>query len=49
LALPITFDSRTKLLFIVNHAILSANPANLAVLQMLLANPGNPLDKPILP
>jgi hypothetical protein len=30
-------------------AILSANPANFAVLRMFVGNPGNPFDKPILP
>lgn len=45
----IAFDSRTKSLLIVNHAIFSANPAHFAVLRMYVGNPGNPLDKPILP
>jgi sugar lactone lactonase YvrE len=45
----IAFDSRTKSLLIVNHAIFSANPAHFAVLRMFVDNPGNPLDKPILP
>ncbi|MGH9755214.1 MAG: SMP-30/gluconolactonase/LRE family protein [Blastocatellia bacterium] len=45
----IAFDSRTKSLLIVNHAILSANPAHFAVLRMFVGNPGNPLDKPLLP
>jgi sugar lactone lactonase YvrE len=45
----IAFDSRTKSLLIVNHAIFTANPAHFAVLRMFVGNPGNPLDKPILP
>jgi sugar lactone lactonase YvrE len=45
----VAFDSRTKSLLIVNHAIFSANPAHFAVLRMFVDNPGNPLDKPILP
>jgi hypothetical protein len=47
--LVVAFDSRAKSLLIVNHAILSANPANFAVLRMFVGNPGNPLDIPILP
>jgi hypothetical protein len=47
--LVVAFDSRTKPLLIANHAILSANPANYAVLWMFVGNPGNPPDKPILP
>lgn len=45
----VAFDSRTKSLLIVNHAIFTANPAHFALLQMFVGNPGNPLDKPILP
>jgi DNA-binding beta-propeller fold protein YncE len=45
----IAFDSRTKSLLIVNHAIFTANPAHFAVLRLFVGNPGNPLDKPILP
>jgi len=46
----IAFDSRTKSLLIVNHAIFNPNPAaHFAVLRMFVGNSGNPLDKPILP
>jgi sugar lactone lactonase YvrE len=45
----IAFDSRTKSLLIVNHAIFTGDPAHFAVLRMFVGNPGNPLDKPILP
>ena len=45
----IAFDSRSKSPLILNHEILSANPAHFAVLRMFVGNPGNPLDKPILP
>ena len=41
--------SRTKSLLIVNHAIFTANAAHFAVLRMFVGNPGNPLEKPILP
>ena len=36
----IAFDARTKSLLIVNHALLSGNPAHFAVLQMALGDPG---------
>ena len=45
----IAFDSRTKSLLIANHALLSMNAANFAVLQMGADDPGDPLEKPALP
>ncbi|HYP29194.1 MAG TPA: hypothetical protein VE262_20960 [Blastocatellia bacterium] len=45
----VAFDGRTKSLLIVNPAILGANPANFAVVQIFAGNPGDPLDKPTLP
>ena len=45
----IAFDARTKSLLIVNHALLSGNPANFAVLQMAADDPGAPLFEPVLP
>jgi len=45
----IAFDARTKSLLIVNHALLSGNPANFAVLRMAAGDPGAPLFEPVLP
>jgi len=45
----IAFDSRSKSLFIVNHALLSANPAHFALLQATVGDPGDELVKPSLP
>jgi sugar lactone lactonase YvrE len=42
----IAFDARTKSLLIANHALLSANPANFAVLKVFVNDPGNELVKP---
>src|SRR5581483_10991092 len=42
----IAFDSRSKSLLIVNHALFTADPAHFAVLQMYVGNPGNPLETP---
>ena len=44
----IAFDSRTKSIMIINHALLSGNPAHFAVLQMFVNNPGNSLNEPPL-
>jgi len=45
----IAFDSRTKSLMIANHASLSGNTANFAVLQAFVGDPGDPLEEPFLP
>jgi len=45
----IAFDKATKTLLIVNHALLTANPAHFFVLQVSVGDPGNPLVKPDLP
>ena len=45
----IAFDSRSKSLFIVNHALLTANPAHFALLQAAVGDPGDELVKPSLP
>lgn len=45
----IAFDSRSKSLLIVNHALLTMDPAHFAVLQVFAGDPGNPLEKPSLP
>lgn len=45
----IAFDKATKTLLIVNHALLTGNPAHFAVLQVHVGDPGNPLVKPDLP
>jgi sugar lactone lactonase YvrE len=45
----IAFDSRSKSLLIVNHALLSGNPANFAVLSLAVGDPGAPLFEPALP
>jgi len=45
----IAFDSRTKSLLIVNHALLSMDPAHFAVLKALVNDPGDPLEEPSLP
>ena len=45
----IAFDSASKSLLIVNHALLSGNPAHFAVLKLYAGDPGNPLEKPFLP
>jgi sugar lactone lactonase YvrE len=42
----IAFDSRSKSLLIVNHALFTANPAHFAVLQMFVGNSGDPLEQP---
>jgi sugar lactone lactonase YvrE len=42
----IAFDSRTKSLLVVNHALLSGNPANFAVLSIYVGDPGDPLSQP---
>ena len=45
----IAFDARSKSLLIVNHALLSGDPAHFAVLQMAAGDPGAPLAEPALP
>ena len=45
----IAFDSRSKSLFVANHALLSGNPAHFAVLQVAVGDPGDELVKPSLP
>ena len=45
----IAFDARSQSLLIVNHALLSGNPANFAVLKMDLGDPGAALFEPALP
>lgn len=45
----IAFDSRSKSLFIANHALLSGDPAHFAVLQAAVGDPGDELVKPSLP
>lgn len=45
----IAFDSRSKSLLIVNHALLSGNPAHFALLQATVDDPGDELVKPSLP
>jgi sugar lactone lactonase YvrE len=42
----IAFDSRTKSVLIANHALLSGNPANFAVLSVYVGDPGDPLSQP---
>ena len=42
----IAFDSRTKSLLLVNHALLSGNPAHFAVLSVYVGDPGDPLSQP---
>lgn len=45
----LAFDKSTKSLLIVNHALLSGNANNFAVLQVHVGDPGDPLVKPNLP
>ncbi|HVQ39862.1 MAG TPA: hypothetical protein VMS31_20140 [Pyrinomonadaceae bacterium] len=42
----IAFDSRTKSVLIANHALLSGNPANFAVLSVYVGDSGDPLSQP---
>jgi sugar lactone lactonase YvrE len=42
----IAFDSRSKSLLIVNHALFTADPAHFAVLRMYVGNAGDPLEQP---
>jgi sugar lactone lactonase YvrE len=42
----IAFDSRPKSVFVINHALLSGNPANFAVLSVYVGDPGDPLSQP---
>ncbi len=42
----LAFDSRTKSLLLVNHALLSGNPAHFAVLRVYVGDPGDPLSQP---
>ena len=42
----IAFDSRTKSVFVANHALLSGNPAHFAVLSVYVGDPGDPLSEP---
>lgn len=45
----IAFDARSKSLLIANHALLSGNPANFAVLRAYVDDPGDSLVTPNLP
>lgn len=45
----IAFDARTKSLLVANHALLSGNPANFAVLQAYVDDPGDALVAPHIP
>ncbi len=42
----IAFDSRTKSLLLVNHALFSADPTHFAVLSVYVGDEGDPLSKP---
>ena len=42
----IAFDSSTKSLLVANHALLSGNPANFAILSIYVGDPGDPLSQP---
>jgi sugar lactone lactonase YvrE len=42
----IAFDSRSKSVFVVNHALLSGDPAHFAVLSVYVGDPGDPLSQP---
>jgi DNA-binding beta-propeller fold protein YncE len=42
----IAFDARTQSLLIANHALLSGNPANFAVLKVVVNDPGDKLVQP---
>jgi len=42
----IAFDNRTKSVLVVNHALLSGNPANFAVLSIYVGQTGDPLSEP---
>jgi sugar lactone lactonase YvrE len=45
----IAFDNRTKSVLVVNHALLSGNPAHFAVLSIYVGATGDPLSEPSLP
>jgi hypothetical protein len=45
----IAFDARSKSLLIANHALLSGNAANFAVLQAYVGDPGDALVTPAIP
>ncbi|HEX4955974.1 MAG TPA: hypothetical protein VF017_21505 [Thermoanaerobaculia bacterium] len=45
----LAFDSRSKSLLVANHALLSGNPANFAVLRVFVDDPGDDLERPDLP
>ncbi len=45
----LALDSRSKRLLVVNHALLSGNPAHFALLAVAVGDPGAPLEKPCLP
>jgi sugar lactone lactonase YvrE len=45
----LAFDSRTRSLLIVNHALFTGNPAHFAVLRAFVGDPGDPLVQPALP
>lgn len=45
----VAFDPSTKMLLIVNHAILSGNPDHFGVLRVWVNDTGDPLEKPYLP
>jgi sugar lactone lactonase YvrE len=42
----IAFDSRSKSVFVSNHALLSGDPAHFAVLKVYVGDPGDPLSQP---
>ena len=42
----IAFDSRSKSVFVANHALLSGDPAHFAVLSVYVGDPGDPLSQP---
>lgn len=42
----IAFDNRTKSVLVANHALLTMNPANFAVLSVYVGETGDPLSQP---
>lgn len=42
----LAFDSRSKSLLVVNHALFSGDPAHFALLRVYVGNPGDPLSQP---
>lgn len=45
----LAFDARTKSLLLANHSLIAGNPANFAVLQAYVDDPGDSLVTPNLP